>query len=240
MPAKNPRLTITLQPSRRSASQALRVDRQQSKLLIGELLEGSGPVFDRMIQVMEAAKTAKESMRGRIAGDIEQAQARLEGLGMALEGFDQWTGSLLDEAEAVTRRGWASGRRTPRRVSANISNRGSGTTRKLQNIAQSRLKVRPEAQKVREKNRGVVMVRFDAYTATMKGPKPDDLMQILFDQVGTAAGFSKTRASTPSVSASPSRMAAGMSSGPSSGAAARKTGSCSRSRRALTEGRRGP
>ena len=82
--------------SRRSASQALRVDRQQSKLLIGELLEGSGPVFDRMIQVMEAAKTAKESMRGRIAGDIEQAQARLEeGLGMALEGFDQWTGSCL-------------------------------------------------------------------------------------------------------------------------------------------------
>ena len=54
--------------------------------LIGELLEGSGPVFDRMIQVMEAAKTAKESMRGRIAGDIEQAQARLEeGLGMALK-----------------------------------------------------------------------------------------------------------------------------------------------------------
>ena len=33
------------------------------------------------------------------------------------------------------------------------------------------------------------MVRFDAYTATMKGPKPDDLMQILFDQVGTAAGL---------------------------------------------------
>jgi len=28
------------------------------------------------------------------------------------------------------------------------------------------------------------MVRFDAYTATMTGPKPDDLMQILFDQVG--------------------------------------------------------
>ena len=37
------------------------------------------------------------------------------------------------------------------------------------------------------------MVRFDAYTATMKGPKPDDLMQILFDQVGLAAAFTKTR-----------------------------------------------
>ena len=67
-----------------------------------------------MIQVMEAAKTAKESMRGRIAGDIEQAQARLEeGLGMALEGFDQWTGSLLDEAEAVTRRGGQAGAARP-------------------------------------------------------------------------------------------------------------------------------
>ena len=37
------------------------------------------------------------------------------------------------------------------------------------------------------------MVRFDAYTATMRGPKPDDLMQILFDQVGLAAAFTKTR-----------------------------------------------
>ena len=115
-------------------------------------------MFDRMIQVMEAAKTAKESMRGRIAGDIEQAQARLEeGLGMALEGFDQWTGSLLDEAEAVTRRGV--GKRSAARPGAAaptpISNRGVRYDPKAtKNIAQSRLKVRPEAQKVREKNRG--------------------------------------------------------------------------------------
>lgn len=33
------------------------------------------------------------------------------------------------------------------------------------------------------------MVRFDAYTATMKGPKPDDLMGLLFDQVGLGATF---------------------------------------------------
>lgn len=37
------------------------------------------------------------------------------------------------------------------------------------------------------------MVRFDAYSATMEGPKPDDLMQILFDQVGIGAGFSKSK-----------------------------------------------
>ena len=125
--------------------------------LIGELLEGSGPVFDRMIQVMEAAKTAKESMRGRIAGDIEQAQARLEeGLGMALEGFDQWTGSLLDEAEAVTRRGV--GKRSAARPGAAaptpISNRGSGTTRKLQKHSTKPFKGQARSPKSTGKNRG--------------------------------------------------------------------------------------
>lgn len=37
------------------------------------------------------------------------------------------------------------------------------------------------------------MVRFDAYTATMRGPKTDDLMQILFDQVGIGASFYETK-----------------------------------------------
>ena len=126
--------------------------------LIGELLEGSGPVFDRMIQVLEAAKVAKESMRGKIADDIEQAQAKMEGaLGMVLEGFDQWTGSLLDEAEAVTRRGV--GKRSAARPGAAaptpISNRGVRYDPKAtKTIAQSRATVRPKAKKVGAKNRG--------------------------------------------------------------------------------------
>jgi hypothetical protein len=37
------------------------------------------------------------------------------------------------------------------------------------------------------------MVRFDAYTATLRGPNPDDLAQILFDQVGTGVEFYKTK-----------------------------------------------
>ena len=36
-------------------------------------------------------------------------------------------------------------------------------------------------------------VRFDAYTATMRGPKPDDLGQLLFDQVGLNGQWSKGR-----------------------------------------------
>ena len=159
MPAKNPRLTITLQPPLAAQLRKLsELTGNSQSGLIGELLEGSGPVFDRMIQVMEAAKTAKEAMRGRIAGDIEKAQSRVEeGLGMALEGFDQWTGSLLDEAEVVTRRGV--GKRSAARPGAAaptpISNRGVRYDPKAtKNIAQSRLKVRPESQKVRAKNRG--------------------------------------------------------------------------------------
>ena len=159
MPAKNPRLTITLEPSLAAQLRKLsELTGNSQSSLIGELLEGSGPVFDRMIQVLEAAKVAKESMRGKIADDIEQAQAKMEGaLGMVLEGFDQWTGSLLDEAEAVTRRGV--GKRSAARPGAAaptpISNRGVRYDPKAtKTIAQSRATVRPKAKKVGAKNRG--------------------------------------------------------------------------------------
>lgn len=36
-------------------------------------------------------------------------------------------------------------------------------------------------------------VRFDAYTATMRGPKADDLAQLLFDQVGLGGQWTKGR-----------------------------------------------
>ena len=106
MPTKNPRLTITLEPSLAAQLRTLsELTGNSQSSLIAELLEGSGPVFDRMIQVLQAAKTAKEAMRGRLVADMEDAQTKMEGaLGIAMEGFDLFTGSLLDEAEAVTRR----------------------------------------------------------------------------------------------------------------------------------------
>lgn len=135
MATKNPRLTITLQPTLAVQLRKLsELTGNSQSGLIGELLEGSGPVFDRMIQVLEAAKTAKESMRGKLAEDMEQAQTKMESaLGIALEGFNEVTGSLLDEAQAVTRRarrkGAASGARTPagglgEATPTPISNRG--------------------------------------------------------------------------------------------------------------------
>ena len=162
MPAKNPRLTITLQPTLAAQLRKLsELTGDSQSGLIGELLESSGPVFDRMIQVLEAAKTAKAAMRGKLTENMEQAQAQMEqGLGLVLDGFDDVTGSLLDEAEAVTRRGRA-GKRSAARPGIGeaaptpISNRGVRYDPKAtKNIAQSRLSVRPKAEKAGAKIRG--------------------------------------------------------------------------------------
>ena len=106
MPAKNPRLTITMQPS--LAAQLRRLSQltgNSQSALIADLLQGSGPVFDRLIQVLEAAEAAKGAMKGRLTGEMEEAQSKIEGaMGIAMENFDMFTGSLLDEAEAVGRR----------------------------------------------------------------------------------------------------------------------------------------
>lgn len=162
MPAKNPRLTITLQPSLAAQLRKLsELTGNSQSGLIGELLEGSGPVFDRLIQVLEAAQTAKESMRGKLTEDMEAAQAKVEGaFGMAMEGFDQFTGSLLDEAESVSRRarkgpavrdGSGRGATAP----TPISNRGVRYDPKAtKTIAQSHAPVRPKTAKVGLKTKG--------------------------------------------------------------------------------------
>lgn len=119
MPAKNPRLTITLEPTLSAQLRRLSelTGNSQSKL-IAEMLEGSTPVFARLIQVLEAAQTAKESIRGKVAEDMGDAQARVEKqLGLILEDFDQTTAPLLQEAEAITRRA----RKRTGRASASVS-----------------------------------------------------------------------------------------------------------------------
>jgi len=120
MPTKNPRLTITLHPSLAAQLRTLsELTGNSQSSLIADLLDGSGPVFDRMIQVLQAAKTAKEAMKGKLVADMEEAQTKMEGaLGIAMDGFDLFTGSLLDEAEAVTRRA--------RRVKAGASHGARG------------------------------------------------------------------------------------------------------------------
>jgi len=114
-----------------------------------------------MIQVLKAAKTAKEAMKGKLVADMEDAQSRMEGaLGIAMEGFDLFTESLLDEAEAVTRRArrGPAVRGVPARGAAAptpISNRGVRLDPKAtKEIAQERLKKRRQPLKRASKSRG--------------------------------------------------------------------------------------
>ena len=76
MTTQNPRLTITLQPS--LAAQLRRLSQltgNSQSSLISELLDGSAPVFDRLIRVLTAAEGAKASLRGHLAMDMAEAQA---------------------------------------------------------------------------------------------------------------------------------------------------------------------
>lgn len=104
MPAKNPRLCITIEP--KLAAQLRRLAEltgNSQSALIGELLEGSSNVFTRVIKVLEAANAVRGSVRGRIAEELEHAQGKLERqLGLALDIVDG--SDLVDKAEDVQRR----------------------------------------------------------------------------------------------------------------------------------------
>lgn len=162
MPTKNPRLTITLKPSLAAQLRTLsELTGNSQSSLISELLDGSGPVFDRLIAVLQAAKVAKDSMKGKLIEDMDRAQQQIEGaFGLALDSFDTGTKSLFDEVEVVTRRarkgalaGEGSGRGAAQPTP--LSNRGVRLDPKAtKSIAHSRSPVRKRSAKVLPKNRG--------------------------------------------------------------------------------------
>ena len=107
MPAKNPRLTITLEPQIGAQLRRLsELTGNSQSQLISELLEDAESVFAKMIQVLEAAQAVRDDMRGRITLDIEQAQCRMERqLGLSIEEpVDTRTLPLLADVEKVARR----------------------------------------------------------------------------------------------------------------------------------------
>ena len=128
MPTKNPRLTVTLQPGTSAQlSELSRLTGDSQSAIIADILEKSAPVFERVIRVLAAAEEAKAELKGRMASDLDKAQDKIERqLGLALEGLDEYTVSLLDEVEAVRRRA----RRAPTdgKRSAAVGARGARTT----------------------------------------------------------------------------------------------------------------
>lgn len=103
MPAKHPRLTITMRPALHARLRRLsELTGNSMSSLIFELLDGAEPVLTRVIRLLETAELAKEEMHGRLARDMESAQARIEHqLGLTLEHFgDEELGAdLVDQAE---------------------------------------------------------------------------------------------------------------------------------------------
>lgn len=154
MPAVNPRITITLTPEVHAALRQLSLLGGESQsAIVGGLLEQSLPVFQRMVQVLDAARSAKEAMSSEMASGLEAAQAQVERqLGIALDAMDEGFRPILESAERVDRRG-----------STPMSNRGVRSTPKAQKATKSRGPVEPSgelvqvAQKVRSrKHRPVV------------------------------------------------------------------------------------
>lgn len=93
-----------------------------------------------MITVLEAAQRAKEAIRGQAVEGLDEAQHKLEAqLGLSLEAFDEAARPLLEQAEAVRRRGArkpaaeASGRGTRHVASASDRRPPSGSLTPISN-----------------------------------------------------------------------------------------------------------
>lgn len=101
MATKKPRLTITLEPALSDSLRRLsELTGNSQSSLISEMLSGSGPIFEKMIRVLEAAEVAKGAIKGRVTRGLDDAQTKFEkALGLSLVGFDELEAVLLEVAE---------------------------------------------------------------------------------------------------------------------------------------------
>lgn len=107
MPTLNPRLTVTLSPSMSAVLSRLTEMTGQSKSsIIAEVLQGTQPVMERMIQVLEAADKAKNALRKEVSSGFEEAETALnEQLGLTMDMFHKASGDLIENMETISRRG---------------------------------------------------------------------------------------------------------------------------------------
>lgn len=147
MPAKNPRITVTLEPADKALLERLSLLTGSSQgALVADILKESRPVFERLISVLEAAIEARENIAKSHAQGLEAAQLKLEEqLGITLEMFDSASRPILEEAEKVRRRtrraagSVASAEARPARSLTPLSNRGvRSTTRQAKKLSGAR------------------------------------------------------------------------------------------------------
>jgi hypothetical protein len=109
MPAANPRLSITLDPSVAAILRRLsQLTGNSQSALVGQLLTESAPIFERMAAVLEAATRLKEqgdSIPKEMGAGLKRAQERMETqLGLLVDDMDVGLRPILDRAEKVQRR----------------------------------------------------------------------------------------------------------------------------------------
>lgn len=106
MKSVNPRVSVTLKPSTDATLSRLSKATKQSKsALVAELLEQSEPTLERLATLLEAAQTATQQARERMASNLEEAQSKLEEhIGLAKDLFEEKTNDLIGEMEQIGRR----------------------------------------------------------------------------------------------------------------------------------------
>lgn len=107
MPTQNPRLTITLTPEVSAVLRQLsELTGNSQSATVGELLQMTLPVFERVAAGIKAAKEIQDSARAEIAEGLDRAQAKVEAqLGIVMADMDEGMRPLLEAAEKVRRRG---------------------------------------------------------------------------------------------------------------------------------------
>lgn len=143
MPTINPRITITLTPEAHAVLREVSAATEQSQsAIVGELVQMSLPVFQRVAAAVKAARAVEATAKGEIVASLERAQHRLEGqMRLQLHDMDEAFRPLLEHAEKVHRRssspggaGAGEGEVRPRSVRAAPSpapaepGRGKGST----------------------------------------------------------------------------------------------------------------
>jgi hypothetical protein len=154
MTTPNPRITVTLTPAVAAVLREISTLSGNSQSgLVGDLLQNSLPVFERMATVMRAVDLAKQkgaianrAVMDEMSGGLERAQGRIEAELGLFDDLVRPVTDLLDEAEKITRRGGQAERDAPaaradgpaRRSRTPISNRGVTPTPTAKNTGKTR------------------------------------------------------------------------------------------------------
>jgi hypothetical protein len=118
MPTLNPRITVTLQPQVAAVLRRLsELTKNSQSALVGELLESSLEIFERMVEVLQAAEDLRaQGMKAsdEVKESLQRAHGRIETqLGLILEDWDHGNLPIVEAAERVQRRAGGGARSAP-------------------------------------------------------------------------------------------------------------------------------